>query len=246
MRTLLLAVALAGTVQAGHPVALSDPSWPNLAATPNPLLSGLIHAWQLNEGAGSISVDHVGGKDLLLHNAPTWSTNAGLAGITFASASSQYLDSGTWQVGTSNGFSLAVWFFYTNTPSDMMLVTKESVNETWQVFVTGGLLSLFVTDCTDSGAWQDTPPPTNTWHQAVITFGAGVIQEGFVDGTDFGTFGGAFGSVCDRNTTLQVGRYAAFGGGFYYSGTMGPIYVWNRALTTNEVSQLYTNRYLFP
>lgn len=244
---LLLSLTLLG----GHPISLSDTSWPNLTATPNPLLDGLIHAWMLNEGGtNTTSADRVGANPLTLQGGAAWSTNAGAVGVTLSGG--MWLDTTAWSVGVSTSLTVVVWARYTNDPFNAMLVTKEVVNGQWQVDFPGAAARFFIGTNTTVGSFVGpvTFPITNVWHQLAGAFSATNDIRYYVDGANdsfvsppSGTANGAFP---DASTVFNVGRFSSFGGGFYFIGDVGPIYIYNRMLSATEITNLYTIKYLFP
>ncbi len=249
MRSLLLILLfLLPTARAGHPISLSDTSWPNLSA--NPLLSGLIHAWMLNEGGTNLtSADRVGSNPLTLQSGAAWNTNAGQVGVLLTGAN--WLDSTAWSSGNASNISVIVWCLYSNTPASAMLVTKEVVNGQWQLDFPGSAFRFFAGTNTTVGSFvgPNSFPITNAWHQIGGIFTANSNILFYVNGADdsnlFPPSGVGNDPYPDSATVMNVGRYSSFGGGFYFSGVIGPIYIYNRRLSPAEVGQLYTNKYLF-
>lgn len=215
-----------------------------LVCEPDPLFNGLIHAWMLNEGSGPTSPDRVGSEDLTLRNGAAWDTVAGEAGVTLDGIS-QYLDSDPWLVGNTTGITVVVWVYYTAGPINAMIVDKEPVNGTWQIYFSGPtLLGLCNTTFGGSGGRTDGTPDTNGWHQFALAAQAGENYL-YVDGVPVGIFSGSQVDVADANTVFNVGRYSGAGGGYYFSGTIGPIYVYDRMLSAGEIGDLYATKYLF-
>lgn len=83
---------------------------------------------------------------------------------------------------------------------------------------------------TYAGAFDD------LWHWFVVTYDGGVAYKVFLDAVLLGS--GNFGSA--RNTGTTATRVAQeMAGGNYFNGSAAQVTIWNRALTTAEISALW-------
>lgn len=217
------------------PTGFFKPS--SASSIPANLYSGLIHAYMFNEGSGSTVPDRIGGKDLTLQNSPTWGTQSGMTCITL-NGSNQYLDTAAWTAGSTD-VSMVGWFYFGTavTSSQMMLIEKEPVNGRWALLFN---FSYELRGASGTPLNSGTSPSVNTWHQlaGTITGSTGKI---YVDGADT-TAAGSTTAFTDANTVMNVGRYTS---GFFFNGKVGPIYIYNRALSAAEMAQLYAAVYLY-
>ncbi len=208
---------------------------------PPSLYVGLVHAWMMNEGTGSTVPDRIGGKDLTIHGG-TWATVSGQVGITLVGASSQYLDTAAWTAGTNDGATVVIWIYATSALTSQMFFIKEPVSGPGIAIQQGAALQLITTGGNLNAA---TKVPTNQWVQVTggvrNATGNGDIYFNGVEsgGSQVG------GYTADVSTICNIGRYSGLGGGWYVTATVGPCYFYNRILTTNEISQLLTVKYLY-
>ena len=77
----------------------------------------------------------------------------------------------------------------------------------------------------------------NTWTHVAGVF-SGTSATGYLQGL-FSGGGTITAAAANLSTNLEIGRYAPFGGGFYWIGQIGEIAIYNRALTAPEISELY-------
>jgi hypothetical protein len=189
-----------------------------------------------NEGSGATVPDRIGGKDLTLQSA-TWTTQSGMTCVNL-SGSSQWLDTAAWTVGANN-VTMVGWFYFPTAviSSQMMLIEKETVNAQWELlFNLGyGVRGGGTTTCGGD------PPSVNTWHQLGATIN-GTSAVVYTDGADISSGGCSVDAFTDTSSVLEIGR---FNSGFYYNGKVGPVYIYNRAITAAEMAQLYAAVYLY-
>ena len=83
------------------------------------------------------------------------------------------------------------------------------------------------------------PFTINQWHNLTMVFDAGTLNF-YIDGASaaYSIYEGSIPSSLSNNSQiLQIGRHAA--GELYWNGNIGPVLIYNRALTALEASQNY-------
>lgn len=95
------------------------------------------------------------------------------------------------------------------------------------------------------GSWDvffpaniSSPPTLGQWHQSVWVKDASLNWNIYQDGVLIHTFNSAT-NTGSQIASLRFGAYTAFGGGAYFIGNLDDIGVWNRALDSCEVKDLY-------
>jgi sugar lactone lactonase YvrE len=86
--------------------------------------------------------------------------------------------------------------------------------------------------------------PQASWHQVAVTFNSGAITF-YLDGAAIGTATSPYQSIRSSTEPLYIGvRYVPEQGfGTYFYGCMDDVRIYNRALSGNEVSQLFIPGY---
>lgn len=81
---------------------------------------------------------------------------------------------------------------------------------------------------------------SNGWHNAVITYD-GTVRKLYLDGVNVGTDNS--GAVSVANTTVTIGSAAVIpgaNGSDGFKGKIDDLGIWNRALTSQEINQVYS------
>jgi len=199
----------------------------------------ILSYWKFDEedttGSGNIL------DQLKVHNG----TNSGGDNVSgklvyaydFVAASNDYIDFGDVDpLNDASGGAISFWMNWDGGNSQTVL-SKWGTGDRIGFFMdAGGSLQAWVGD-SSTGGWHDliASPSTDTWYHVVMNHKSADNNNTFyIDGTlvysevyDYG----------DESFDFVVGRFSAGTGD--YDGTVDEVGVWNRELTTAEITQLY-------
>ena len=159
-------------------------------------------------------------------------------GLNF-DGNNDYVSTGNITLGT-NSVTVSAWIYSSNFQHNGMIVTKSPVNGDWALFVENGAASegspgIKLRGANSSGIYASFPT-NNKWHHVVGTI-AGTTGTIYVDGVQVST--GTVTAISNTTDIISIGRYAESGGGYYFSGKIDDVRVYNRAISATEVQQLY-------
>lgn len=204
-------------------------------------------------GSGTTWTDLSGnGKTYTLFNTPTFNslTNGGV--ITFAGASSQYATTATtlFNSSTTNTYSINIWVRPTGAGQIVQVDGQTTPNTNYHytaIEITAAGLIYF-------GQWTGvmstiatSAQSLNTWYNLAITYN-GTTATAYVNGASVGSSNiiwsapgaSTFFALMANDSTNMSGSTA------YASGSIGAFMVYNRALTTDEITSNFNalrNRY---
>jgi hypothetical protein len=239
----------------GQPMTLNDPAFLPVSHTNTvthlpPITSGLIADYVFTEGSGTTAQDWSGnGNTCNLFNSPTW-TSGPFDGALGLNGSSQYGDCGSAaDLDNLSAITVCAWVKFNNfTPAYSGVFSKceAAYAEFDSIYVTssaqiaiylkaGGCCSVSY-DNTGSHTLS-----TGVWYFLSYTYDSATGLIGYVNAAQDGT-ATANGDL-DPNTadaylgadTITAGRYA--------NATLGPVLIFERALSSAEISTLYASTY---
>ena len=228
---------------------------PFAAGGANPLLTGLVSYWTLNETSGN-RADSVGTNTLAPLNAPGSAAGIISNAATFTAASSQNLHAAdSTSLHQTTALSVSLWFKLTS------IVANQAIGGRWTyqtdgdwmiqlVPVSGDNIRVFIANAiNDNGSnFGDTSGlglTTATWYHLAVVYDG-------TQGTNAGrlkiylnaiaqtlTFTGTIAAALTGATTQL--RWGQFGGGLdrFLDGALDEIGLWSRVLSAAEVTQLY-------
>lgn len=223
------------------------------------LITNLVSYWKLDESSGN-ATDSVSSNTLTNNNTVTYSAGKINNGANFVSASSKYLSiADNASLSITGNLSISAWVNFSSTPSSgnyYAIVSKlngsPNYSYAFNLYNNAGTLSLYFQNSTNGTAvtqglvaWT---PTTSTWYHisAVYTAAAGSVSF-YVNGVQQGSTQTGLGtSIFDSTSLFAIGFYD---GGNYFDGSIDEVGIWSRALSADEVSQLYNsgigNPYIF-
>lgn len=211
----------------------------------NALSTGLIGYWPLdgnttNWATGKTNDIGSGGNNgQLISMSTTTSPVAGKLDQAFIfNGTASYIDAGgaSSVLNITGSFTLAVWFKTTMTGTIMMInKTTGAGTAGYELYLVNGT----VTSRIDSGSGASLSGVASTlndgkWHEGVSTYD-GTTFKLYVDGV-FNTAAASAAPTSNTSATLQLGARAA---GLLFGGTLDDARIYNRALSAQEVKQLY-------
>jgi len=153
---------------------------------------------------------------------------------------------------STNDFSVAFWINYTNQADDSPFISNKdwssSGNQGWGIFSQNG--GNFRVNATGTSGTKEDVKPTNIirdgkWHQLACSFWRGNFVTVYLDGnfvlTSPLTFGG---SVDVAGNSVNIGQDGTGlytdGGSAHIDGYIDEVTLWNRAITLQDETALYT------
>jgi hypothetical protein len=195
-------------------------------------------------GSGTALTDlSLNGNNGTLQAAPTYSALQG--GTFLLNGTSQYISTTT-SFANLQAQTQCIWFKTTSTAGTKLCGFENTQTGTGttsydrMIYVgTDGKVYAGVYDGAVRLAVSNTALNNNIWHHAVFTF-TGTLSTIYIDGVAQTTTAASSASSA-YTSWCRIGSYAAAGwtsaSSGYFSGTIGPFQLYNRALTNAEVLQ---------
>ena len=215
--------------------------------------SGLVGYWPFEDAPSITAIDKSGnGNNGTLTNGPKY-TNGKIGQAVDFDAVNDLINAGSGSTIDdifANGGTVSFWFNIrsltaSGTFRNRFIVKRSTIGWFIDVKDTQAIMLFFAQFSTNGGQWQT---PTNTatlnqWIHFAVTYDGSstandpifYINGGRVATTEVGTPSGTFQS--DATETLLLGNTSA--GGKATDGKMDDVRLYNRALSANEIHQLY-------
>jgi hypothetical protein len=200
------------------------------------------------------------GSGTTINNLVSGGVNGVMSNITYTSPYFTYngstsqvsiTDTAAIEPGTGE-FTIEVWFYRTNTTGSTVILGKFdngglASNVSYSIRTSGTTLTAQFGKGTGSVLNVDYINSTsytylvNTWYQAVYVWKPGISFETFINGSSIGSVSNSLNSLLNSTNPLYLGRY---NGGEYsqnFTGRIGITRLYNRALTSTEVSNNYNS-----
>ncbi|AHI01107.1 glycoside hydrolase family 2 [Kutzneria albida] len=218
---------IAASAHATDPVPPPPPGTPGLTGT---------GAWALD---GNTADSSGRGHDASLVNAPTW-TEGHTAGALQLNGSNQWADTGASILDTSTDFTVAAWVKLDRTGRFSTAVSQDRPDGISEFFLQYSAAdNRFAFSTAGTRALAKQPPQTGVWYHLVGQYDSRAAQTRlYVNGVLEGSSGYCPGHVAPGHTV--IGR-ALYGGNQvdFWPGALDQVHVYDRALTSAEIAQLY-------
>jgi hypothetical protein len=204
------------------------------------LIDDLVAYWKMDEASGN-AIDAHAANDLTDNNGVGTGTGKINGGRAFTRASSHYLSSG---LVPSLPMSISVWFSLAATAINVNIVgggQALSDNNAWGLYVNSSdILGFFASDgsaspdiMTGGGGLS-----ASTLYHAVCVWRSATDRELYLNTSSVDT-SSVNRTLSASNDRFTIGTYAGGTLGDYMGGVIDEVGIWNRALTTTEISDLY-------
>ncbi|UCC21811.1 MAG: hypothetical protein JSW23_08340, partial [Planctomycetota bacterium] len=203
----------------------------------------LVSHWRLNESSGKTAYDWVGGNHGFV-SEPNWVSGrvGGALGFDGIGGYVDVGDEGSLDFGGATDFSIVLWF-ETRMTSAGMFVNKRAAGKAagYDLYINGGKITARISNssnsfaATTSGTFND-----NKWHHLAAVYDRDDVITVYVDGNeaagsaDIGTIGDI-----DNSQPFTIGDRNDVGDHAYFEGTIDELMVFSKALTGEEVTELY-------
>jgi hypothetical protein len=216
-------------------------------AAPSTLLTGLVAAYDFEEASGDL-IDLVGSVDGTLVNTPTVEQTGKVGyAYSFAQASDEKVTLGT-TLGNSgtNDFSVSVWFNLTTIDRNNHILGKYDGSDFyWMIHMSWDDNKVRVTqNLSGSGVenYYNTALTTGVWYHFVLVLDRSGLLYVYVNGTERTTRDISTLSAVDLTNTsnLTIADRTDNPANNNLDGLEDMIRVWSKALSPEEVTELYT------
>jgi len=210
------------------------------------LFNGLVARWPLNEGAGTTAADRKGDFPGVLDVA-NWVSDPD-RGDVFVSNATDKIDCGSGSMGVTNAVTVSFWMYSTDytTNFNNYVITQwtNSGNLGWRIKADGNRNIRF--QISPDGVTNEEVRSAsatfdlNTWTHIIVVFENGTLSV-YKDGAPNSfSVSGTYPSSLIYPSTDQI-KIGSDSEGFI--GRLADIAVWNRALTEEERTDVYLNRW---
>ncbi len=218
----------------------------NIASSNDSKDTGLVGYWTFDEGSGTTTYDSSGNNNEGTILGATWKLEGVLNGSISFDGVNDYVnvqDDPSLNFHDENQFSICVWFKRNsiNNPDSEKILCKSqtSSNAGYSVHITpdneinlrcrtGGYLC----DIFSNKKIIDTG-----WHHTVVIWNSGT-QHIYIDGIHDKTVNHGDYSIKDKNKDLEIGIH--YGSNHPLNAVLDEIRIYERALTENEIIDLFT------
>jgi len=218
------------------------------------LATNIVSYWKLDETSGTSLAAEAGSNTGTLYNGTVNQT--GIIGKCIQlDGTGDYISFGNDASLSANDMSYSFWAkssSSSNPSSNEGLIFKaadtgQTTREIGCVFRTSGLINAKASD--SSAINYDIDTATDfydaAWHHVVITKERGVTTDTlkmYVDGSLIGTDNTASGHIVQTSADLEFGRLSMDSNADrYFTGYVDEIGVWDKVLTSTEVTALYNS-----
>jgi type II secretory pathway pseudopilin PulG len=228
-------------------------------------LSGMVAYYPFREGIGDTTRDVCGNNPIAkIYGGALWTSGYSDECILF-DGSDDYIYLDDESTNANNTFdsvikerSISVYFYATSLNGIVKMIYEEGgATNGMNIYIKNGVLycGAWSEDYGWNGAWLSIATNANTWHQVVLVFdldnslmnmyydGNFVSNSSISVGIAEHTGDDALGAIVD-DSKLATGDVVG-GPKDYFSGKIDELRVYDRALSTSEVSQLYNRPALY-
>lgn len=203
---------------------------------------GPVGSWHLDEGTGSVAHDGSGSHDANIIGSPSWVSGISGAALQF-DGKGQYAQTAGPVVDTTGNFTVSAWVRLDRTGNFATAVSQDGITSSGFYLQYSSADNRFAFSTSEGRALSDLAPTTGTWHQLVGVHDADASTYTlYVDGKKQSTIWAQLTGDA-ANGPLAIGR--AFSGGRmsdYWPGSIDEVKVWNRALTSADVTAQYVSQ----
>lgn len=216
--------------------------FPNLA-------DGVISAWKFDDNTGTTATDSaLSGNDGTISGA-TWTTGKINSGLSFDNTGDEVIVSNenNFDFERTDSFSICAWYIKSNNPQTEFLINKRLTSSPFTGYSISFYNNKIFVDLTNSISNRISVmapiPSFNNWHYLCMTYNGNSLASGikiYVDGVeqtttiDVDTLTSSM--LNDRNLEIGNRQFA-----FNFNGDIDEPIIWNRALDSTEITNLYNS-----
>jgi len=209
----------------------------NVKTGSSSLLTGLVSYWKMDESSGNIadSADSNNGTTTNVTYSQT-----GKIGTALLFDGTSFIGFGNpTNLRLSSTGSVSLWFSTINTTGPGVLISKWDGNTArngYAIYVYNGYIEGDISD-TSNNVYVGSTISVDTWYHFVVTWN-GTNTIAYLNGSAVETKGGiaTVATAYDFTIGRDSGTVAD-----YFNGSMDEVGVWNRVLTSTEITTLYNS-----
>ena len=162
------------------------------------------------------------------------------------SGSSQYItiSTGSEFDDLDTAMTIIAWIKLTATDNECIIGKYDATDNHRFILhrISGGKLSTILGHgtATDVSITGGTTLSTGVWYHTALTYD-GTDAKLYINGSSDATPVTASGALSFNGETTYIGRYDDSSGSGYFSGVIDEVGIWNRALSSNEITALYNS-----
>ncbi len=225
----------------------------------HPLMQGCVGMWLFNAGAGSRITnlaDPTGNSDGIASGGLVWSGSPRGGAMAFDGVD-DYVDVGDINATESiDSLSIGAWIKFSSLPSTIGRIVNKinapgSAYNSWSLYILKSTYTpqFLVVNAEGSSviASADTALNDGNWHYVVGVYnGANLLL--YVDGKIDSTPVAQTGLIANNSYSVKLGKDnvvsgACGGTACLFNGLIDDVHIYNRALSADEVRQLYSDPY---
>lgn len=222
------------------------------------LLTGLVAYWSMDEASGTRADSTANGYDLSDNNTVASASGKINNAADFTPGNSEWLnvaDNNDFDFSTT--FSLQAWINIDNLAIDLGIVTKwdYQTQGSWGYQTDQGNndeIMMFVADALDDagdnrGRTTDANLSADTWYHTIWLYDGSLAAANrlkcYINNSQktLNIEGTIPTSLQNSTADVRVGTWGGTLSGRYFDGLIDEVGLWNRVLTTDEISSLYNS-----
>ncbi len=206
----------------------------------NNISSGLVGHWKFDEAAGTIAYDATRNNNsgTLVNNPVSIPLCKIGSCLNFNSLNSTYVNVPDSDVLNPQAISLTAWVYLTESPTANGNIVSKGDNSGYRFRISNtSKVAWFDRGCTNCIS-SNQIVSQNTWVHIVVTgdsSGLKIFLNGALDNSNVVAYG-----ALNTATSLKIGAEPAYNE--YFTGYIDDVRVYNRALTGDEIKNLYNSR----
>lgn len=218
----------------------------------NDIQAGLVGYWKFDEGEGTTAFDYSGTGNIgTLMNSPTWtaSSSCQVGGCLSFDGSSNYVSVNSDPLPSTNRTSISygAWIKRNGSvPAYGRVIDKRNnaggIADYALLFDSTGTnvyCYSYINNVAINGTLVSVPDAT--WTHVVCTYDGSFLNT-YINGLFISKIAASGNIAYDSSGLFGIGAYAAGSSGWnFYKGNIDDVRVYNRALSANEISQLYNS-----
>ena len=232
-----------------YPVSLVLFLLVSLVSLGQSLTNGLVSVWEFSESSGTVLTDLHGSNNGVNHNATVAQAGTINSSYLFHATEGDYIEvPHSSSLDASSAVSLSCWVKFEDTGTDQIAVAKPVSSSShpspyfayclmgWDYDASHVSPRFWISTENGSFSKQGDPIETGIWHHLAGVYDGSQITL-YVDGASYAL--SATGILNTYATPLRMGTNGGFGE--FLNGNLDQVAVWNRALSTAEIQELYNS-----
>jgi hypothetical protein len=212
---------------------------------PNMPPAGLISHWKFDEGGGLIAYDSAGNNDAVIFGA-MWTNSPFGNALDFDGVDDYVIVADDDSLDITDNITISCWVRPYVELNNQFIVAKwqdSEIDSSYGCRLEYSTVRFFLAkdNTKTSKAFSDLLVVTNTWNHVVVSWD-GNLMRGYLNGIASSETESFAGPINVTSEPLEIGYNPGYGGGAggaYFDGTIDEVAIYNRALSAEEVEQIY-------